>query len=61
MDRANSQKYLQIETGKHKGRSLLEGLGVHGRVILEWILNKYGPLTEGGLSRLRIGIISKPF
>jgi hypothetical protein len=41
-------------------RDLLEGLGVDGRTILEWILKKYVSIRGTGLIRLRIGIIGEP-
>jgi hypothetical protein len=41
-------------------RDLQEGLGVNGRTILQWILNKE-LLTRGiGFIWLRIGIIGEP-
>jgi hypothetical protein len=38
-----------------KGRYHSEELGVHGRIILEWILGKYGGKVWTGCIWLRIG------
>jgi hypothetical protein len=38
-----------------RGRKHLENLGVDGRVILEWILGKYGENGWTGRISLRIG------
>jgi hypothetical protein len=38
-----------------KGRDHLEDLGVYGKIILEWILGKYGGEVWTGCIWLRIG------
>jgi hypothetical protein len=42
---------------KIEGRSYLEDLNVDGRIISEWILEKWGGKSWNGLIWLRIGSI----
>ena len=48
---------FKILTGK---RPSLEGVGVDGSTILEWILKKWVSIRGIELIRLRIGIIGEP-
>jgi hypothetical protein len=38
-----------------KGRDHMEGLGLGGKIIVEWILGKWGIKVWTGCIRLRIG------
>jgi hypothetical protein len=44
-----------------KGRACLRDLGVHGRVIFKWILEKYDMMVVSGLKWLRIGVSGRLF
>jgi hypothetical protein len=48
--RENFTFYLNL-----KGRDHLECLGINGRIILEWILGKYGSKAWTGFTFLRMG------
>ena len=48
---------FKILMGKPTGKIPSGSLGVDGRTILEWTLNKYMLIRGFGLIRLRIGII----
>ena len=41
-------------------RYILEGLGIDGRSILEWMLNKYVSILGFGFIRLRVGVFREP-
>jgi len=47
--------YKKFWSENLKGRDHAEDLGVDGRIILEWILGKYGGRVWTGLIWLRIG------
>jgi hypothetical protein len=45
----------EIWRGKPEGKRPLEDLGVDGRIILEWILGKWGGVVSNGFIWLRLG------
>jgi len=49
------RNYTKFWSGNLKGRDHLEGLGVGGRIILYWILGKYGGKIWTGFILLSIG------
>jgi hypothetical protein len=45
----------KVLVGKPERKRQLGGLGVYGRIILEWILGKYGGKLWIGFIQLNIG------
>jgi hypothetical protein len=43
-----------------KGRNPLENLGIDGRILLEWILEKLGETVRTGFIWLRRGTCGRP-
>jgi hypothetical protein len=53
--RGEMRNAYKILSGKSEGRDHSEDLGVDRRIILEWILGKWGRKTWTGFIWLRIG------
>jgi hypothetical protein len=51
--------HTEFQLGSLKGRDCQEDLGVDGRIVLKWILGKYGWRVWIGFVWLRIGTSGK--
>jgi hypothetical protein len=51
--------HTEFQLGSLKGRDRQEDLGVDGRIVLKWILGKYGWRVWIGFVWLRIGTSGK--